>query len=83
MHFVRFPKELPEWDKRNTYWNTIFKSISNITLDNKELSHIQIYNEGVFHYNEFNYIINNIIIIYHLFRFNKNKNVLELTTIYY
>lgn len=60
LHFVRFPKELPEWDKRNTYWNTIFKSISNITLDNKELSHIQIYNEGVFHYNEFNYIINNI-----------------------
>ena len=25
---VRFPKELPDWDKRHTYWDTIFKSIS-------------------------------------------------------
>lgn len=84
-------KYLPEWDKRKTYWNNIFKNISNNTYNNR-IENINFENKYLdiqeFKYNKIPYFDNNILLNgyyqnpkYYESNYNSIINILNLNKI--
>jgi hypothetical protein len=50
--FFILPYSMQPWDKRHTYWDSIFSNLSNYVKPNHEINVFKEYNEPHFYYNE-------------------------------